>query len=32
MAPEGADSIQTAAVAIKAGMTSEHLGEMISLI
>lgn len=29
LAPEGADSIQTAAVAIKAGMTYQQLGEMI---
>jgi mercuric reductase len=29
LAPEGADSIQTAAMAIKAGMTVEHLGETI---
>ncbi len=29
LAPEGADSIQTAAVAIKAGMTYEELGSMI---
>jgi mercuric reductase len=29
MAPEGADSIQTAAIAIKVGMTTEQLGEMI---
>ncbi len=29
IAPEGADSIQTAAVAIKMGMTYEQLGEMI---
>jgi len=29
IAPEGADSIQTAAIAIKVGMTSDQLGEMI---
>lgn len=29
LAPEGADSIQTAALAIKAGMTVEQLGETI---
>jgi len=29
LAPEGADSIQTAAVAIKSGMTYQQLGEMI---
>ena len=29
MAPEGADSIQTAAIAIKFGMTTDQLGEMI---
>ena len=29
LAPEGADSIQTAAMAIKFGMTVEHLGETI---
>jgi mercuric reductase len=29
MAPEGADSIQTAAIAIKVGMTTDQLGEMI---
>ena len=29
LAPEGADSIQTAAMAIKAGMTVEQLGETI---
>lgn len=29
LAPEGADSIQTAAMAIKTGMTYEQLGEMI---
>ncbi len=29
LAPEGADSIQTAAIAIKAGMTVEQLGETI---
>lgn len=29
LAPEGADSIQTAAMAIKFGMTVEQLGEMI---
>ena len=29
LAPEGADSIQTAAIAIKAGMTYQQLGEMI---
>ena len=29
LAPEGADSIQTAAIAIKVGMTTEQLGEMI---
>ncbi len=29
LAPEGADSIQTAALAIKAGMTYEELGAMI---
>ncbi len=29
LAPEGADSIQTAAVAIKAGMTYQQLAEMI---
>ncbi len=29
LAPEGSDSIQTAAVAIKAGMTYEELGAMI---
>jgi mercuric reductase len=29
LAPEGADSIQTAALAIKAGMTYEELGSMI---
>ncbi|NOX72562.1 MAG: mercury(II) reductase [Alphaproteobacteria bacterium] len=29
LAPEGADSIQTAAMAIKAGMTYEELGAMI---
>lgn len=29
LAPEGADSIQTAAMAIKAGMTVEQLAEMI---
>jgi mercuric reductase len=29
IAPEGADSIQTAAVALKMGMTYEDLGEMI---
>ena len=29
LAPEGADSIQTAAMAIKTGMTVEQLGEMI---
>ena len=29
MAPEGADSIQTAAIAIKVGMTIDQLGEMI---
>lgn len=29
MAPEGADSIQTAAIAIKVGMTTNQLGEMI---
>jgi mercuric reductase len=29
LAPEGADSIQAAAVAIKAGMTYQQLGEMI---
>lgn len=29
IAPGGADSIQTAAVAIKSGMTYEQLGEMI---
>ncbi len=29
LAPEGADSIQTAALAIKTGMTYEQLGEMI---
>jgi len=29
LAPEGADSIQSAALAIKAGMTVEQLGEMI---
>jgi mercuric reductase len=29
LAPEGADSIQTAAMAIKAGMTYEEFGSMI---
>jgi mercuric reductase len=29
MAPEGADSIQTAAIAIKTGMTTDQLGDMI---
>lgn len=29
LAPEGADSIQTAAIAIKAGMTYQQIGEMI---
>ena len=29
LAPEGADSIQTAAIAIKVGMTTDQLGEMI---
>jgi hypothetical protein len=29
LAPEGADSIQTAAIAIKVGMTADQLGEMI---
>lgn len=29
LAPEGADSIQTAAVAIKCGMTVEQLGDTI---
>jgi mercuric reductase len=29
MAPEGADSIQTAVIAIKVGMTTNQLGEMI---
>jgi len=29
LAPEGADSIQAAAIAIKAGMTYQQLGEMI---
>jgi mercuric reductase len=29
LAPEGSDSIETAALAIKAGMTVEQLGEMI---
>lgn len=29
IAPEGADSIQTAAIAIKVGMTTNQLGEMI---
>jgi mercuric reductase len=29
IAPEGADSIQTAVMAIKAGMTTDQLGEMI---
>jgi mercuric reductase len=29
MAPEGAESIQTAAIAIKVGMTTDQLGEMI---
>jgi pyruvate/2-oxoglutarate dehydrogenase complex dihydrolipoamide dehydrogenase (E3) component len=29
LAPEGADSIQTAAMAIKSGMTVEQLGETI---
>ncbi len=29
LAPEGADSIQTAAIAIKQGMTYAELGEMI---
>jgi len=29
LAPEGADSIQTAAIAIKAGMTVDDLGSMI---
>jgi mercuric reductase len=29
LAPEGADSIQTAAMALKAGMTYEELGDMI---
>jgi len=29
LAPEGGDSIQTAVVAIKAGMTTDQLGEMI---
>ncbi len=29
IAPEGADSIQTAAIAIKVGMTTDQLGEMI---
>ncbi len=29
LAPEGADGIQTAAMALKAGMTYEQLGEMI---
>jgi mercury(II) reductase len=29
LAPEGADSIQTAALAIRAGMTAEELGETI---
>ena len=29
LAPEGSDSIQTAALAIKAGMTYEELGAMI---
>lgn len=29
LAPEGADSIQTAAVAIRQGMTYAELGEMI---
>jgi mercury(II) reductase len=29
IAPEGADSIQTAAIAIKVGMTSDQLGAMI---
>ena len=29
LAPEGADTIQTAALAIKAGMTVKELGEMI---
>jgi mercuric reductase len=29
IAPEGADSIQTAAIAIKSGMTYEQLGSMV---
>jgi mercuric reductase len=29
LAPEGADSIQTAAIAIKVGMTVDDLGSMI---